>query len=66
VAAAAAQFTSTATANGAAQALLPERMRSNPTLYPASETFQRGEWPTAVPPAAQKLRDRIWTEIKAA
>lgn len=66
VAASAAQFTSTATANGAAQALLPERMRSNPTLYPASETFQRGEWPKAVPPAAQKLRDRIWTEIKAA
>jgi spermidine/putrescine transport system substrate-binding protein len=66
VAAAAAQFTSTATANGAAQALLPQRMRGNPTLYPPVEVFQRGEWPTAVPAAAQKLRDRIWTEIKAA
>jgi spermidine/putrescine transport system substrate-binding protein len=66
VAAAAAQFTSTATANGAAQALLPERMRSNPTLYPPIEVFQRGEWPRAVPAATQKLRDRIWTEIKAA
>jgi len=66
VAAAAAQFTSTPTANGAAQALLPERMRINPTLYPPMEIFQRGEWPQTVPPAAQKLRDRIWTEIKAA
>jgi spermidine/putrescine transport system substrate-binding protein len=66
VAAAAAQFTSTATANGAAQALLPERMRVNPTLYPPPEVFQQGEWPRALPPATQKLRDRIWTEIKAA
>jgi spermidine/putrescine transport system substrate-binding protein len=66
VAAAAAQFTSTPTANGAAQALLPERMRSNPTLYPSMEVFQRGEWPQTLPPGAQKLRDRIWTEIKAA
>jgi spermidine/putrescine transport system substrate-binding protein len=66
VAAAAAQFTSTPTANGAAQALLPERMRANPTLYPHMEVFQRGEWPRALPPATQKLRDRIWTEIKSA
>ena len=66
VAAAAAQFTSTPTANGAAQALLPERMRTNPTLYPDLEVFQRGEWPRALPPATQRLRDRIWTEIKSA
>jgi spermidine/putrescine-binding protein len=66
VAAAAAKFTSTATANIAAQALLPERIRTNATLYPDTRTFQRGEWPRALPPAAQKLRDRIWTEIKSA
>jgi spermidine/putrescine transport system substrate-binding protein len=66
VAAAAAKFTSTATANGAAQALLPEHMRINPTLYPPAEVFQRGEWPRSFPPVVQKLRDRIWTEIKAA
>ncbi len=66
VAAAIAQATATATANGAAQALLPARMRENPTLYPPPEVFGRGEWPRALAPAVQRLRDRIWTEIKAA
>lgn len=65
VSAAAALATFTATANGAAQALLPERIRNNATLYPSGEIFRRGEWPRTLPPAAQKLRDRIWTEIKA-
>ena len=26
----------------------------------------RGEWPGTLPAAAQRLRDRIWTEIKSA
>ena len=66
VSAAIAQTTRTATANGAARALLPEATRNNPTLYPPAEIFSRGEWPRANPPAVQRLRDRIWTEIKAA
>jgi spermidine/putrescine-binding protein len=59
------EATKTATANGAARALLPEGVRDNPTLYPPAEIFDRGEWPRPLPPAAQRLRDRIWTEIKS-
>jgi spermidine/putrescine transport system substrate-binding protein len=65
VSAAIAQSSRTATANGAAHALLPEATRNNPTLYPPAEIFSRGEWPRTNPPAVQRLRDRIWTEIKA-
>lgn len=61
-----AEFTKTATANGAAHDLLPEDLRANPTLYPPPEIFERGEWPSTLPPASQRLRDRIWTEIKSA
>ena len=60
------EATRTATANAAALALLPEDVRNNPTLYPPAEIFARAEWPRVVPPAAQRLRDRIWTEIKSA
>lgn len=66
VSAAIADYTRTATANGAARELLPPDTRDNPTLYPPQEIFQRGEWPSTLPPAAQRLRDRIWTEIKSA
>jgi spermidine/putrescine transport system substrate-binding protein len=66
VSAAIAQSMRTATANGAAQALLPEATRTNPVLYPPPEVFRRGEWPRSPTPASQRLRDRIWTEIKAA
>jgi spermidine/putrescine transport system substrate-binding protein len=59
-------YTKTATANGAGQALLPSAVRDNPTIYPTTEVFARGEWPGTLPAAAQKLRDRIWTEIKSA
>jgi spermidine/putrescine transport system substrate-binding protein len=60
------QATRTATANGAALNLLPESTRTNPALYPGPEIFARGEWPHTVPNATQRLRDRIWTEIKSA
>ncbi|HXF26117.1 MAG TPA: spermidine/putrescine ABC transporter substrate-binding protein [Bryobacteraceae bacterium] len=56
----------TATVNAAARALLPEKDRNNATLYPGPEILQRGEWFRAMPPAAQRLRDRLWTEIKSA
>jgi spermidine/putrescine transport system substrate-binding protein len=66
VSAAIVEATKTATANRAAQDLLPEPVRTNPVLYPPAEVFVRGEWPRPQPPAAQRLRDRIWTEIKSA
>jgi spermidine/putrescine-binding protein len=62
VAAANAKASDTATANGAAQALMPR----DPVLYPPDEIYARGIWPPALPSAAQRYRDRLWTEIKAA
>jgi spermidine/putrescine transport system substrate-binding protein len=56
----------TATANGAARALLPPAQRDNAVLYPTSEVLSRGEWFRALPGAVQRLRDRYWTEIKSA
>jgi len=64
VAAAIAREMRTATANEAARQLLPEKDRENPTLYPAEATLARGEWFKAMPPAAQRLRDHLWTQIK--
>lgn len=54
------------TANAAAWRLLPEHLRTNSVLYPPPEIAARGEWFRALPPDAQRLRDRYWTEIKAA
>jgi spermidine/putrescine transport system substrate-binding protein len=65
VSAAIADYTRTATANGAARDLLPPATRDNPTLYPTGAIYKMGEWPRTLPPAAQKLQDRIWTEIKS-
>jgi Spermidine/putrescine-binding periplasmic protein len=55
----------TATTNGAALKLLPEELRSNPVLYPDAATLRRGEWVTTPTAAVQRLRDRLWTDIKA-
>jgi spermidine/putrescine transport system substrate-binding protein len=60
------EATRTATANAAALDFLPESVRRTPTLYPPPEVFDRGEWPSTLDPASQRLRDRIWTEIKSA
>ncbi len=60
------ESTRTATANGAARELLPAADRDHPVLYPGPAVFERGEWPRTLPPACQRLRDRIWTEIKSA
>lgn len=62
VAVANARVAETATANGLAQAALPR----DPVLYPPDETYRRGIWPAALPSAAQRYRDRLWTEIKSA
>jgi spermidine/putrescine transport system substrate-binding protein len=66
VSAAIAQSTLTATANAGGRALLPEKLRNSVALYPPPDVLRRGEWPGTLPPAAQRLRDRIWTEVKAA
>ncbi|HVP47538.1 MAG TPA: spermidine/putrescine ABC transporter substrate-binding protein [Bryobacteraceae bacterium] len=66
VSAAIAQSTLTATANASGRALLPDKVRNSAALYPAPDVLRRGEWPGTLPPAAQRLRDRIWTEVKAA
>ena len=50
---------------GAAEELLPPEIRENPVLYPAPEALARGEWFQSQPLASQKLRDRLWTEIKS-
>ena len=60
------QVSRTATANAAAQATLPDALRRNTTLFPSAETLARGEWIATMPSATQRLRDRIWTEIKSA
>ena len=65
VAAAIVVATGTATANGAARGLLPREVRDNPVLYPPEEIRRKGEWFEPQPPASRKLRDRLWTEIKA-
>ncbi len=62
VAAANARVAETATANGAARSMLP----NDPVLYPSAEIAARGVWPEALPSAAQRYRDRLWTEIKSA
>ncbi len=54
-----------ATANAAARALLPEEVRTLTALYPSAETLTRAEWFETLPPAAQRLRDRLWTELKS-
>jgi spermidine/putrescine transport system substrate-binding protein len=66
VAAAIATEMRTATANGAARALLSQADRSNITLYPSDEILARGEWFREMPTTAQRLRDRLWTEVKSA
>lgn len=39
---------------------------TDPVLYPPDEIYARGFWPPALPAAAQRYRDRLWTEIKSA
>jgi spermidine/putrescine transport system substrate-binding protein len=56
----------TATANAAAWKLLPTSMRDNPALYPGPDLLARGQWLETLTPASQRLRDRLWTEIKSA
>ena len=56
----------TATANAGARRLLPPDVAALPSLYPPPDVLARGEWARAVGPATQRLRDRLWTEVKSA
>jgi spermidine/putrescine transport system substrate-binding protein len=53
------------TTNAAARALLAPDLRENPILFPAPDVMAKGEWFRPLPQAAQRLRDRYWTEIKS-
>ncbi len=66
IAAANALAARTTTTNAGARQLFPPDFRDNPTLYPSPNVVARGEWAKTVEPAAQRLRDRLWTEIKSA
>lgn len=66
IAAANAMAARTTTTNSGARKIFPVEFRNNPTLYPPDETIARGEWAKTVDPDSQRLRDRIWTEIKSA
>jgi spermidine/putrescine transport system substrate-binding protein len=56
--------THTASANQGALRYLSPQVRQDPVLYPSPEVLARGEWFQPQPAASQKLRDRLWTEIK--
>jgi spermidine/putrescine transport system substrate-binding protein len=66
VAARIAAHTQTATANEAARLLLPPELKESQALYPPGEISGRGEYFSTLPAATQQLRDRVWTEVKAA
>jgi spermidine/putrescine-binding protein len=55
----------TATTNGAARKILPEKDRNNPALYPSAEILVGAEWFKALPAAAERFRDKLWTEVKS-
>ncbi len=65
VAAEVASATCTATAVRTARARLPEEVLAMETLFPPGETLERGEWFEPLPPESQRLRDRLWTELKS-
>jgi spermidine/putrescine transport system substrate-binding protein len=66
IAAANALAARTTTTNSGARKILPSEFRDNPTLYPGPDVIARGEWAQTLDPATQRLRDRLWTEIKSA
>jgi spermidine/putrescine transport system substrate-binding protein len=66
IAAANALTARTTTTNAAARQLFPPEFRDNAVLYPGPEIAARGEWARTVNASSQRLRDRIWTEIKSA
>ena len=66
VSAAIAKATMFPTPNARALELLDPGVRENTDLYPPPERLTKAEWFAEIPSEGQLLRDRIWTEIKAA
>lgn len=60
-----AQTIRTATPNEKAFGLLAASEQANGTLYPGAGVLDRAEWPLPLPPEIVRLRDRLWTEVKA-
>ncbi|MBL8213530.1 MAG: spermidine/putrescine ABC transporter substrate-binding protein [Bryobacterales bacterium] len=54
-----------ATCNAAARAVSREDIRNHPILYPEEATMARAQWFEPLSGTGQRLRDRIWTEIKS-
>ena len=52
------------TPNRAAWKLLPDDLRSNPTIVPQDAVFERAEWIHDIGDAGP-VYDRLWTELKA-
>ncbi len=61
VARANAKYSDTATVNQSGEWSNPR----NSVLYPTGKIYNTGVWVSSVTREAQKLRDRLWTEIKA-
>ena len=66
VSAAITQASRASTPNEAALAYVPESFRSLAALFPGEATLARGEWFRTSGARTQRLRDRLWTEIKSA
>jgi spermidine/putrescine transport system substrate-binding protein len=54
-----------APANGGARKLLPRDILGLPALFPPGDVLSRGEWAQASSASIQRLRDRLWTEVKS-
>ncbi len=52
------------TANLAAQKLLPNDIRNNPTIYPSRDVLRRGEFQTDVGDNALALYEKYWEQLK--
>ena len=55
-----------ATTNAAAKALMPKEYINDPTIFPPAEVVAKCEPSLYLGEEAAKMRDEIWTRIKAA
>lgn len=57
-------YTGFPTANLAAQKLLPDELRNNPSIYPAKEILKRGQFQTDLGEETLALYEKYWEELK--
>jgi spermidine/putrescine transport system substrate-binding protein len=57
-------YTQYATANLAAQKLLPSSIRNNPIIYPSKKVLSRGEFQTGISNEAALLYEKYWEMLK--